>query len=116
MLLAALLILSINVGATEKSPQIVVLQKKTKVTTRTPLEFELEIVKGTNCISILFLSDLPNANICVSDKNGKTVISETNSDIYIGKTLIINSPNEYPYYIEIISPTMEIIGEIGIEE
>ena len=64
---------------------------RNKATTRSPIEF-------------------------ITDKNGKTVVHEPPTFINKGKTLYIETPNGYPYTVKIISPIMDITGDIIEEE
>ena len=82
---------------------------RNKATTRSPIEFN-------SCLQIIFLSPLPDAEITITDKNGKTVVHEPPTFINKGKTLYIETPNGYPYTVKIISPIMDITGDIIEEE
>ena len=66
-----------------------VRDKESKVSTRSPFTFDI---------------------------NGKTVVHEPPTFINKGKTLYIETPNGYPYTVKIISPIMDITGDIVEEE
>ena len=70
---------------------------RNKATTRSPIEFNIDVQETNSCLQIIFLSPLPDAEITITDKNGKT-------------------PNGYPYTVKIISPIMDITGDIIEEE
>ena len=80
---------------------------RNKATTRSPIEFNIDVQETNSCLQIIFLSPLPDAEITITDKN--TFINK-------GKTLYIETPNGYPYTVKIISPIMDITGDIIEEE
>lgn len=85
-------------------------------TTRSFLEFDMTVEDKENTLIVLFQSSLPDAEITITDKDGNVVAHEPLTFIYEGKVLHIYTPNAYPYAIEIISPTMDVTGEIVQEE
>lgn len=85
-------------------------------TTRGCLDFNLTVDEMDSYLIITFQSFLEKADITVTDKNGSIVAHESQSDIYKGKTINIFDPNNYPYQIEITSPTLDIKGEITQED
>ena len=89
---------------------------RNKATTRSPIEFNIDVQETNSCLQIIFLSPLPDAEITITDKNGKTVVHEPPTFINKGKTLYIETPNGYPYTVKIISPIMDITGDIIEEE
>lgn len=88
----------------------------TQISTRSPITFEIDVQETNSCLQIIFLSPLPDAEITITDKNGKTVVHEPPTFINKGKTLYIETPNGYPYTVKIISPIMDITGDIIEEE
>lgn len=89
---------------------------RSKAVTRSPLEFNLSADETDNSLIITFQSSLNEADIIVTDKNGNTVALEPQTSIYEGKIISIPNPNNYPYQIEITSPTLDIKGEITQED
>ena len=81
-----------------------------------PLLFNINVQEVDNCLQIIFLSPLPDAEITITDKNGKTIVHEPPTFINKGQTLYIETPNGYPYTVKIISPIMDITGDIVEEE
>ena len=90
--------------------------RESKASTRSPLTFDINVQEVDNCLQIIFLSPLPDAEITITDKNGKTIVHEHPTFIKKGKTLYIETPNGYPYTVKIISPIMDITGDIVEEE
>lgn len=87
-----------------------------KTVTRAPIDYTIDINDNSNCLQIIFRFLLYDADITVTDKSGNVVISEQQTSIYEGKALYIYTPEDYPYTIEITSPTVDITGEITLEE
>lgn len=107
----------IPVGATitkhkNRKSKIRILKFYREVQTRSPLDFNMSVNDGDNVLQILFQSPLPDAEIIVIDKDGNTVIDESQTSIYEGKTLYIYTPDAYPYTIRITSPILDVTGEI----
>ena len=71
--------------------------RESKASTRSPLTFDINVQEVDNCLQIIFLSPLPDAEITITDKNGKTIVHEPPTFINKGKTLYIETPNGYPY-------------------
>ena len=90
--------------------------RESKASTRSPLTFDINVQEVDNCLQIIFLSPLPDAEITITDKNGKTIVHEPPTFINKGQTLYIETPNGYPYTVKIISPIMDITGDIIEEE
>lgn len=95
-----------------KKSKIRALKVDREVQSRSPLDFNISVNDGDNVLQILFQSPLPDAEIIITDKDGNTVVDESQTSIYEGKILYIYTPDAYPYIIEISSPTMHITGEI----
>ena len=66
---------------------------RNKATTRSPIEFNIDVQETNSCLQIIFLSPLPDPEITITDKNGKTVVHEPPTFINKGKTLYIETPN-----------------------
>ena len=60
---------------------------RNKATTRSLIEFNIDVQETNSCLQIIFLSPLPDAEITITDKNGKTVVHEPPTFINKGKTL-----------------------------
>lgn len=119
ILLSVLFIIPMNAAPSKKSPRkahFKLLGRGGSCTTRTPSEFILSANESNGTLSLNFQSYLPDAEITVTDKDGNTVVYESQSLIYEGKVIYIYTPEAYPYTLEITSPTIDIIGEIVLEE
>ena len=68
-----------------------------------------------DCLYLTFQFSLQDADITIKDKNGNDVVKEQQTIIYEGRNISIPMADEYPYSIEIISPILEIQGEIVLE-
>lgn len=68
-----------------------------------------------DCLYLTFQFSLQDADITILDKDGNEVVKEQQTVIYEGRTTVVEDSNGYPYSIEIISPTVEIQGEIVLE-
>lgn len=84
--------------------------------TRAPFVFDIDVQEVNNCLQIIFLSSLPDAEISITDKDGNIVVHEPQAYIHEGKILYIYNSNDCPYTIKITSPTADIIGEIIEDE
>lgn len=119
ILLSVLLITPTSASTTKKKnnkSNFKVCNKCIKVSTRSPLDFNLEVLDIENNLQIHFQSPLHDAEITVKDSNGNTIIYKPQTFIYEGMMLYIYTPNAYPYTVEIMSPTLDITGEIVLEE
>lgn len=119
ILLFVLFIVPRSEAATEKKKRHAKINKvlyKEQANTRIPINYNIDVNDNESCLQIIFQFYLQNAEIQVTDKNGNTVTNESQTIIYEGKTVYIYIPKAYPYTLEIISPTVEIIGEIVLEE
>lgn len=119
MLLSVLFIIPIN-AATEKkkkrksSMRNIILRKEH--TCRSLIEFNMSVKDVDDNLIIHLQSSLSDATITVIDNNGYTIIYEPQTFIYEGMMLNIYTPKAYPYTVEITSPTLDITGEIVLEE
>lgn len=119
ILLSVLFIIPVNAAPSKKRPRKAhfnLAYRRERCITRTPSEFNLSANESNGTLSLNFQSYLPDAEITVTDKDGNTVVYEPQSLIYEGKVIYIYTPEAYPYTLEIISPAVEIIGEIVLEE
>ena len=119
LFLSLLLILPISLRATDekKKKNVVIFTIKSKnITTRSPDIFDVHVEEVNNTLQIVFTGTLPDAEIRLTDKNGDTVINESPTLIYDGMTLYVHTPSGYPYLLEVESPTLELTGEIVLEE
>lgn len=96
--------------------QVKIIHSHSKAVSRSLLAFHLTADETDNSLIITFQASLKEANIIVTDKNGKPIVSESKVSIYEGKTVDIYSPESDFYTIEITSPTIDITGEITLEE
>ena len=87
-----------------------------KATNRSPLFFDLTADETDDNLMITFQSVLEEADITVTDKNGNVVATEFKTSIYEGKTVNIPAPKADFYTVEITSPTIDVTGEITLEE
>lgn len=69
-----------------------------------------------DCLYLTFQFSLDDTDITILDKDGNEVINEKQTLIYDGRVIAIPQSDGYPYSIEIVSPTVEIQGEIVLEE
>lgn len=69
-----------------------------------------------NCLLLTFQFSLDDADISIRDKDGHEIINEQRTAIYEGKTVSVSKADSYPYYIEIVSPTVDIQGEVILLE
>lgn len=119
LFLSLLLILPISLRATDekKKKNVVIFTIKSKnITTRSPSTFDVHVEEVNNTLQIVFTGTLPNAEIRLTDKNGEAVINASPTLIYDGMTLYVHTPSGYPYLLEVESPTLELTGEIVVEE
>lgn len=68
-----------------------------------------------DCLYLTFQFSLHDTDITIKDKNGNEVVNEQQTLIYEGRVIAIPQSDDYPYSIEITSPTVEIQGEIVLE-
>lgn len=119
MLLSVLFIIPMN-AATDKNEKrksrIRHLATMKKHVCRTSSEFNMLVRDEEDILTIQLQSPLSDAEITVTDKDGKTVIYEPQTFIYEDKLLYIYTPNAYPYTVEITSPTLDVKAEIVLEE
>ncbi|MCR6507582.1 DUF3244 domain-containing protein [Bacteroides sp. KH569_7] len=104
MILGALLfILPINGSITthHKKRQIKIYKEtsRSKVTTRVPIDYTIEVTGDENYLQIVFPFPLYEADITVTDKDGNVVIEENQTNSYEGKVLYVHSPKAYPYNV-----------------
>ena len=116
ILLSVLLITPTSASTTKRQKQKSNFKFSDKFITRSPLDFNLEVLDIENNLQIHFQSPLHDAEITVKDSNGNTIIYKPQTFIYEGMMLYIYTPNAYPYTVEITSPTLDITGEIVLEE
>lgn len=115
ILLSVLFLIPANATNSEKrkhNPHYRERDKKEHVCTRSPLYFDINVQEADDCLQIIFLGSLPDAEIIVTDKEGNTIINESQSPIYEGKILYIYSADTYPYTVIITSPVLDLTGEI----
>ena len=93
-----------------------IISSNYKMNTRSPLFFDLTADETDDNLIITFQSVLEEADITVTDKNGNVVATELKTSIYEGKTVNIPAPKTDFYTVEITSLTIDVTGEITLEE
>lgn len=100
----------------EKRAQLHIIHNKKRTTIRRLPSLPLAYVEDMNdCLYITFQRSLKNVDFIITDKNGNEVVNEQQTFIYEGRVIVIPQSDDYPYSIEITSPTVEIQGEIVLE-
>ncbi len=89
---------------------------KEQAVSRKPKDYSILLDNTDDCLSLTFLFPLDNADITITDGNGNVVVKESQSIIYENRTISILSVENYPYFVEIISPVVSIRGEVVLEE
>lgn len=116
ILLSTLFIIPVNaINLRKHYPKYKEKRRNEQIQTRSPLYLDINVQEADDCLQIIFLDALPDAEITITDKDGNIVINESKSLIYEGKTLYIYSADNYPYSIEITSPILDLAGEITLE-
>lgn len=82
---------------------------------RSPFDPTIQINETNGILLLTFQYSLDDADITITDKNGNEIIQELQTTIYGGRVISVSETNGYPYSVEIISPTIEIQGEIVLE-
>jgi len=120
VLLTVLFIVPISEVEAKKDRKNVLLRNVIEIMrqnkTRTLINYDINVSDDGNNLQILFQFPLSDADITVTDKNGNIVINERQTLIYEGQMLYVYNSDNYPYNIEITSPTIDITGEIVLEE
>lgn len=119
ILLLALFIIPMNAMPYKRHRHKVkahIISLQEKAITRSPLFFNLTADETDDNLIITFQSVLEEADITVTDKNGNVVATEFKTSIYEGKTVNIPAPKADFYTVEITSPTIDVTGEITLEE
>ena len=119
ILLSVLFIIPVNAMPYKRhrhkvKAQVISLQEK--ATTSSPLFFDMTADEIDSNLIITFQSFLDEADITVIDKNGVTVAFESKASIHEGKTVNVPAPEADFYTIKITSPTIDVTGEIPLEE
>lgn len=83
---------------------------------RSFFEPSVQVEDINDCLYLTFQFSLDNANITILDKDGNEVVKEQQTIIYEGRNISIPMAAAYPYSIEITSPTLDILGEVVLEE
>ena len=117
LFLSLLLILPMSAETTSKTKKLIIYKTlKEKIVTRTPSTFDVHVEEVNNTLQIVFTGTLPDAEIRLTDKDDIVVVQEGPTLIYEGMTLYVPAPTGYPYLLEVESPTLEMTGEIVLEE
>lgn len=92
ILLALFFFLPIGLFAHQKKTVKKAAQTETKIITRLPLDFDFTVEDVDNTLQIVFIGELPNADLFVTDKAGNIVWEEHGVQLYDGKMVhIVNS-------------------------
>lgn len=83
-----------------------------RIATRAPFDPSIQAEDINDCLYLTFQFSLDDADITILDKDGNEVIKEQQTIIYEGRIISIPMTDAYPYFIQIISPTIEIRGEV----
>lgn len=100
----------------KKTARVRIKNMRTHRMLRTSFEPFMQAEDINDCLYLTFQFSLQDADITIIDKEGNEVIKEQQTAIYEGRTLSISAIDAYPYSIEITSPTVNIEGEIVLEE
>lgn len=91
ILLAFLFFLPVAMIAKEKKINKII-SKELNAVTRLPLDFDFTVEDVDNSLQIVFIGELPNADLFVTDKAGNVVWEEYGVQLYDGKMVhIVNS-------------------------
>lgn len=90
-------------------------RKAESVMHRAPLGPTIQVDEVNGILLLAFQYPLEDAEISITDKHGSEVMYEQQTIIYEGRVVSIPEADGYPYSIEIISPAVEIQGEIVLE-
>lgn len=113
LLLLTLLLISGTVAAKPpKRTKMVRYHTAIRATTRVPLDFNMNVYEENTTLFITFYGQLYNADIIVTDANGRNVVEQTKQNIHDGQFLMIPQADSYPYHIEIDTPIMEVSADI----
>lgn len=117
LLMLFLVSLSLGAFASERRKRLRVCSKvQNKVMTRIPFETSIQAEDINDRLYLTFQFSLNGVHIVILDGEGNEVLKEQQTIIYEGRTIFISNADSYPYSIEIISPTVNILGEIALEE
>lgn len=87
-----------------------------KTCTRVPLEYSIDISGNEDYLLLVIAFPYDNANIIVKDNKNYVVFEEMLQKSEYEKSITIYNTDAYPYTLEITSSTVDIIGEITLEE
>lgn len=82
---------------------------------RSPFNPTIQVDEVNGILLLTFQYSLDDADITIIDKNGNEVMHEQQTVIYEGRVVSILEADGYPYSVEIISPTVDVQGEIILE-
>lgn len=71
---------------------------------------------ANDCLYLIFQFSLSDADITIRDKEGNEVVNDQQTVIYEGRVITIPQSDGYPYSIVITSSTVNIQGEIVLED
>lgn len=119
MFLALLSMMPVNKATAEVTKKVKHFNptfQNNKAVTRLPIDYTIDTTGDENCLQIIFMFPMREADITLTDKNGNVVLEENQVNSYEGKTLYVQTPNAYPYTLVLTSPAIDITGEITLEE
>lgn len=120
-LLLTLFLVSLSFGAFasehhKKKPRARCKVQNRTVMTRVPFNPSIQTEDINDCLYLTFQFSLYDADITILDKDGNEVVKVQQTLIYEGYPVAIPMADAYPYSVEIISPAVEIQGEVTLEE
>lgn len=98
----------------EAKSEVQILWLKNKNEYRSSFNHLLFVSDKIDHIQLVFHSFLSNSDICITDANGNVVAFDRNVNVYDGMviTIPVLEETDYPYYIEVTSPTLDVEAEI----
>lgn len=99
----------------KKKPRLCV-NKTTGTMPRLPSRPFAQVEDINDCLYITFQRSFEDADITIRDKEGNEVVNDQQTVIYEGRVITIPQSDGYPYSIVITSSTVNIQGEIVLED
>lgn len=118
LLLASLFIFPIDMSSTNRNHKRRIKYKAEYIRKlhRSLFTPTLSANEVNDCLVLTFQFSLQNAEVIIKDKDNHIIIDEHQAIIPEGKEISIPNAEDYPYSIKIVSPFIEIEGEIIEEE
>ena len=83
---------------------------------RVPARPFAQVEDINDCLYITFQRSFEDVDITIRDKEGNEVVNDQQTVIYEGRVITIPQSDGYPYSIVITSSTVNIQGEIVLED